>query len=311
MDRPSLVIAPTSLITNWRREAAKFSPDLRVLTLHGTHRARLLLLEFALSWAYVEGRAVRRAGVTSTGAHQACEELLSVSRLGVEKYQTLAKVSPSVRSSMALDAKRRGAAPLYHLEALDRGRKLLAERVATFAEVAGRRDLLARSFEVFGGKIKTYKKTYNTPDEFIADPPDFDLQLRLKSTPTQSVLPSSSTLPKLSEGQRAAVKALIQDLNRAVVDKNETRFISLFHERATGQALALNLSNSSVEVLKVDFSNAKFRFDPVGTNEVDVTVSDITTVISKNGERVETMGRKVYRVIFRNGRPLIKGPGEK
>lgn len=37
-DRPSLVIAPTSVLGNWRAEAARFTPGLRVLTLHGPHR---------------------------------------------------------------------------------------------------------------------------------------------------------------------------------------------------------------------------------------------------------------------------------
>jgi superfamily II DNA or RNA helicase len=36
---PSLVIAPTSLMANWRNEAAQFAPDLKVLTLHGPDRA--------------------------------------------------------------------------------------------------------------------------------------------------------------------------------------------------------------------------------------------------------------------------------
>ncbi len=37
-DRPSLVVAPTSVIGNWRNEAARFAPDLRVLVLHGQSR---------------------------------------------------------------------------------------------------------------------------------------------------------------------------------------------------------------------------------------------------------------------------------
>ena len=37
-DRPSLVVAPTSLMFNWRREAERFAPALRVLTLHGSER---------------------------------------------------------------------------------------------------------------------------------------------------------------------------------------------------------------------------------------------------------------------------------
>ncbi|SFU96713.1 Helicase conserved C-terminal domain-containing protein [Methylobacterium sp. 174MFSha1.1] len=38
LDRPALVIAPTSLMANWRREAERFAPDLRVLVLHGQGR---------------------------------------------------------------------------------------------------------------------------------------------------------------------------------------------------------------------------------------------------------------------------------
>ncbi len=38
LDRPALVVAPTSLMANWRREAERFAPDLRVLTLQGLDR---------------------------------------------------------------------------------------------------------------------------------------------------------------------------------------------------------------------------------------------------------------------------------
>jgi SNF2 family DNA or RNA helicase len=38
MKTPSLVIAPTSLMFNWRMEAEKFSPELKVLVLHGADR---------------------------------------------------------------------------------------------------------------------------------------------------------------------------------------------------------------------------------------------------------------------------------
>ncbi len=38
LDRPALVVAPTSLIGNWRREAQRFAPALRVLVLHGNDR---------------------------------------------------------------------------------------------------------------------------------------------------------------------------------------------------------------------------------------------------------------------------------
>jgi len=38
MDRPSLVVAPTSAMTNWFREAQRFAPELRVLNLRGSER---------------------------------------------------------------------------------------------------------------------------------------------------------------------------------------------------------------------------------------------------------------------------------
>ena len=38
LDRPALVVAPTSLMANWRREAERFVPQLKVLILHGSDR---------------------------------------------------------------------------------------------------------------------------------------------------------------------------------------------------------------------------------------------------------------------------------
>ncbi|HQT30633.1 MAG TPA: DEAD/DEAH box helicase [Thiobacillus sp.] len=44
LDRPALVVLPTSLIFNWKREAERFAPDLRVLSLHGKDRAERFAL---------------------------------------------------------------------------------------------------------------------------------------------------------------------------------------------------------------------------------------------------------------------------
>jgi len=38
MNQPCLIIAPTSLMGNWRREAERFTPDLKTLTLQGSER---------------------------------------------------------------------------------------------------------------------------------------------------------------------------------------------------------------------------------------------------------------------------------
>jgi superfamily II DNA or RNA helicase len=39
MDKPSLVVLPTSLIFNWKHEAERFAPQLKLLSLHGKERA--------------------------------------------------------------------------------------------------------------------------------------------------------------------------------------------------------------------------------------------------------------------------------
>lgn len=38
LDRPAMVVAPTSLMDNWRDETVKFAPSLKVLVLHGNDR---------------------------------------------------------------------------------------------------------------------------------------------------------------------------------------------------------------------------------------------------------------------------------
>ena len=40
LDRPCLILAPTSVVRNWAREAAKFTPTLRILLLQGGDRRR-------------------------------------------------------------------------------------------------------------------------------------------------------------------------------------------------------------------------------------------------------------------------------
>ena len=40
LDRPSLVVCPTSVVPNWLAEAERLAPELRVLSLHGADRAQ-------------------------------------------------------------------------------------------------------------------------------------------------------------------------------------------------------------------------------------------------------------------------------
>jgi superfamily II DNA or RNA helicase len=62
-DLPSLVVLPTSLIANWRNESQRIVPALRVLTLHGTTRAKdfermaghdVVLTTYPLLWRDIE-----------------------------------------------------------------------------------------------------------------------------------------------------------------------------------------------------------------------------------------------------------------
>ncbi|WP_454827786.1 DEAD/DEAH box helicase [Paraburkholderia xenovorans] len=59
LDRPALIVVPTTLVHNWREEARRFAPELRVLVLNGPQRKErfeqigqheLILTTYALLW---------------------------------------------------------------------------------------------------------------------------------------------------------------------------------------------------------------------------------------------------------------------
>ena len=59
LDRPALIVVPTTLVHNWREEAGRFAPDLKVLDLNGPQRKErferigeheLILTTYALLW---------------------------------------------------------------------------------------------------------------------------------------------------------------------------------------------------------------------------------------------------------------------
>ncbi|WP_417069098.1 SNF2-related protein [Niveibacterium terrae] len=69
MDRPSLIVLPTSLVFNWRREAQLCAPALKVLALHGPQRAAhfaeiadfdVVLTTYPLIWRDAEVLAEQR-----------------------------------------------------------------------------------------------------------------------------------------------------------------------------------------------------------------------------------------------------------
>src|SRR5262249_21594490 len=74
--RPSLIVCPTSVVANWQKEAARFTPDLPVMVHHGTARAK---------GAAFRKAAAKHAIVVSTYAllHRDAETLASVEWRGV------------------------------------------------------------------------------------------------------------------------------------------------------------------------------------------------------------------------------------
>src|SRR5262250_3365813 len=100
---PSLVVAPTSVLPNWQREAERFTPGLRVFVWHGQDRrervedlagADLVLTSYALArrdrdelqkrrWRYVlldEAQNIKNAGSATA---QACKALPADHRLAL------------------------------------------------------------------------------------------------------------------------------------------------------------------------------------------------------------------------------------
>ena len=66
-DRPNLLVCPTSVINNWQREAARFTPDLPVLLHHGPNRQ---------GGAAFSSQADRHLVITSYGTMNRDRELL-------------------------------------------------------------------------------------------------------------------------------------------------------------------------------------------------------------------------------------------
>lgn len=66
MDKPSLVVLPKTLIFNWKREAKRFAPQLKMLSLHGSKRAErfpliqesdVVLTTYPLVWRDIDALA--------------------------------------------------------------------------------------------------------------------------------------------------------------------------------------------------------------------------------------------------------------
>lgn len=97
LDRPVLVVLPTSLLFNWQREAGRIAPSLRLLTLHGPGRAReiariaehdLVLTTYPLLWRDIEALAAQRFHLVILDEAQAVKNAGSRSAGALRRLQT-------------------------------------------------------------------------------------------------------------------------------------------------------------------------------------------------------------------------------
>jgi hypothetical protein len=103
---PTLLIAPTSVLGNWRREIERFAPNLRPLVHHGPTRART-------AGAFAEARAGADIVITSYALARLDEKLLRAEpwgRLVIDEAQNIKNPqSAQTRSIARLPAPRRTA----------------------------------------------------------------------------------------------------------------------------------------------------------------------------------------------------------
>ena len=95
VDRPALLICPTSVVGNWRKEAARFAPGLPVLIHHGLTRAR---------GEHFAEQAARHAVVISSYAlaHRDIEQLQEVPWSGIILDEAQNIKNPETRQSRAV-----------------------------------------------------------------------------------------------------------------------------------------------------------------------------------------------------------------
>jgi superfamily II DNA or RNA helicase len=97
LDRPALVVLPTSLIFNWKREAERFAPALKILSLHGKDRAErfplipehdVVLTTYPLLWRDEETLAAQDYHLLILDEAQTVKNAASRSAQAVRKIQT-------------------------------------------------------------------------------------------------------------------------------------------------------------------------------------------------------------------------------
>jgi superfamily II DNA or RNA helicase len=96
LDRPALVVLPTSLVFNWQAEARRIAPALRVLALQGAHRADdfqriaahdLVLTTYPLLWRDIDALAAQPYHLLILDEAQTVKNAASRSATAVRRLQ--------------------------------------------------------------------------------------------------------------------------------------------------------------------------------------------------------------------------------
>ncbi len=103
--KPSIIVCPASLVLNWAEEAAKFTPELRVLPVDGSAAHRAALAErFPEYDVIVTGYDLLRRDADSYGKQSfyACilDEAQAIKNQTTQKYKAVCKVKSAVRFAL-------------------------------------------------------------------------------------------------------------------------------------------------------------------------------------------------------------------
>jgi SNF2 family DNA or RNA helicase len=208
---PALVVLPTSLIFNWKNEAARYAPDLRILSLHG------------------QGRQDRFAHIPDYDVILTTYPLLwrDGEKLRAYRYHLLVLDEAQV----VKNARSKGAKEIRRISALHRLCLTGTPLENHLGELWTQFDFLLPGFL---GDLKSFTRTWRTPIEKHGDTLRRDLLarrirpfvLRRKKDEVATELPPKTTIVRSVElvgGQRdlyAAVRAAMDERVRAEISRH-------------------------------------------------------------------------------------------
>lgn len=291
--------------------AAPATPDefvQRVMAVSG-------IFEFGKSWASVEAREVLRKGRHGADTVKAGDALVRFTALVTAEFDKLVAQRPSMEAEVTPEHLAKYGPFIKNFGTQLGNKDELVSRAAILGGVMRDEGLVRRVFEAAGGKVRSIGREYYSPAEFMRSPPNFDSALR----PTHAKPPRGNGQPipqvqgavqsdlDIGDDQKEKARALIRDLYTAMAKKDSARMITLFETPSVGAAYVEN--SKKVNILGVDFSQAEYEFISVGPSTADVLVSGMLIVFLKDNERIQTKGRKSFRVVFGADSPRIVGSG--